>query len=188
VTSIRDVYGADAKKSLIVRAADHRARLGSLPRSFELSEISLNVPSNSLGAFYEAGNICAAFYSPGALPEEALFIQDLRMCLDLYRILADKDVALTEPVEMSIGGVIEDLSRFRWHRRIDRDARAIQLVKKAKGYTCEVCGLNFESRYGEIGKDFIEIHHLVPISELQGLMVSSHPERDYAALCFNCHT
>jgi 5-methylcytosine-specific restriction enzyme A len=68
------------------------------------------------------------------------------------------------------------------------DAQAIQLVKKAKGYTCEVCGLNFESRHGEIGKDFIEIRHLVPISELQGLMVSSHPERDYAALCSNCHS
>jgi 5-methylcytosine-specific restriction protein A len=27
VTSIRDVYGADAKKSLVVRAADYRARL-----------------------------------------------------------------------------------------------------------------------------------------------------------------
>ena len=91
--------------------------------------------------------------------------------------------ALTEPIEVSAGEFIEDLTRFRWHRRIDRDARAIQLVKKAKGYTCEVCGFNFQSRYGELGKDFIEIHHLVPISELRGLMVSSHPERDYAALC-----
>jgi hypothetical protein len=31
-------------------------------------------------------------------------------------------------------------------------------------------------------KDSIEIHHLMPISELQGLMVSNHPKRDYAAL------
>ena len=69
VTSIREIYGADAKKSLIVRAADYRARLGLLPKSFELSEISLKVPSNSLGAFYKAGNICAAFYSAEALPE-----------------------------------------------------------------------------------------------------------------------
>jgi hypothetical protein len=51
------------------RAADYRARLGSLPKSFELSEMSLKVPSNSLGAFYEAGNICTAFYSAEALPE-----------------------------------------------------------------------------------------------------------------------
>ena len=37
-------------------------------------------------------------------------------------------------------------------------------------------------------EDFIEIHHLVPISELRGLMVSSHPEHDYAAPCSNCHS
>ena len=117
---------------LAVRKADFPA--GSLPKPFELSEISLKGPSNSLGAFYEAGNICAAFYSAEALPEAARLVQNLRGCLDLYRILADKDVALTEPVEVPAGGkFIEDLTRFRWHRRIDRDARAIQLVKKAKG-------------------------------------------------------
>jgi hypothetical protein len=31
-------------------------------------------------------------------------------------------------------------------------------------------------------EDFIEIHHLMPISELRGLMVRATPERDYAAL------
>lgn len=67
VTCIRDVYGADAKKSLIVRAVDCRARLGSLAKPLELSEISLKVPSNSLGAFYEAGNICAAFLLGGSV-------------------------------------------------------------------------------------------------------------------------
>jgi len=119
---------------LAVRKADFPA--GSLPKPFELSEISLKVPSNSLGAFYEAGNICAAFYSAEALPEAARLVQNLRGCLDLYRILADKDVPLTEPSKCppeESSSRIEDLTRFRWHRRIDRDARAIQLVKKAKG-------------------------------------------------------
>ena len=100
-----------------------------------------------------------------ACPVEARLIQDLRKCLDLYQILADRGVALTEPVEMALGGVSEDLTRIRWHLRIDRNHRAIKLVKKAKGYTCEVCGFNFELRYGKLGKDFIEVHHLVPISE-----------------------
>jgi 5-methylcytosine-specific restriction enzyme MrcB-like protein len=56
------------------------ARLGSLPESFELSEISLKVPSNSLGAFYEAGNICTAFYSAEALAEADKLTQDLQAC------------------------------------------------------------------------------------------------------------
>jgi PAS domain S-box-containing protein len=127
-----------------------------------------------LGAFYEAGNICAAFYSAEALPEAATLVQDLQECLDLYRILADKDVGLTEPVEMPAGGeLIEDLTRFRWHRRIDRDARAVQRVKKTKGYTCEICSFNFESRYGEIGKGFIENSDDAIISkDLNGVITS----------------
>jgi hypothetical protein len=64
------------KKHHLVRAADYRSRLGLLPKSFELSEISLKVPSNSLGAFYEAGNICAALYSE-ALPEGANLTQGI---------------------------------------------------------------------------------------------------------------
>jgi hypothetical protein len=63
------------------RAADNRPRLGSLPKSFELSEISLKVPSNLLGAFYEAGNICAAFSSAEALPEADKLTRDLRASL-----------------------------------------------------------------------------------------------------------
>jgi 5-methylcytosine-specific restriction protein A len=44
VTSMREVYGTDAKKSLVVRAADFRARLGSVPGTFKLSEINLEGP------------------------------------------------------------------------------------------------------------------------------------------------
>ena len=28
------------------------------------------------------------------------------------------------------------------------------------GYVCKVCEINFEQTYGEIGKDFLEVHHL----------------------------
>jgi hypothetical protein len=56
------------------------------------------------------------FCSAEALPETG----DLRVRLDLYRIVADKDVALTEPVEVPVGAFIEDLIRFRWDRRIDQ--------------------------------------------------------------------
>ena len=32
---------------------------------------------------------------------------------------------------------------------------------------CEVCGFDFAERYGKLGKDFIECHHTVPVSELK---------------------
>ena len=31
---------------------------------------------------------------------------------------------------------------------------------------CSVCGFNFEERYGALGKGFIHVHHLKPLSEI----------------------
>ncbi len=63
-----------------------------------------------------------------------------------------------------------------------------QLVKAAKahyGYRCQVCGFNFEEQYGEIGKGFIEVHHLAAMSARQGQSVTS--VSDVRVLCANCH-
>lgn len=54
------------------------------------------------------------------------------------------------------------------------------------GYCCQVCGIDMEQIYGELGKDFIEVHHLKPISTYD----ESRPD-DYVdnlvPLCPNCH-
>lgn len=51
---------------------------------------------------------------------------------------------------------------------------------------CEVCGFDFFDTYGEIGADFIEIHHIKPLSQMR------NDERtkiqDIAMLCSNCHS
>ena len=36
------------------------------------------------------------------------------------------------------------------------------------GYACRVCDLRFEERYGEIGHDFIHVHHTTPLSQVAG--------------------
>lgn len=69
-------------------------------------------------------------------------------------------------------------------RQRNRAARDLCLV--ASGYRCYICGFNFEEIYGEIGKDFIEIHHKKPISTFD----EEHPisASDLCALCSNCHS
>ncbi|WP_350354266.1 HNH endonuclease [Aliifodinibius salipaludis] len=54
------------------------------------------------------------------------------------------------------------------------------------GLDCEVCGVNFQERYGELGKGFIHVHHIKPISEYNK---SFRPDikNDFAVLCPNCH-
>lgn len=54
------------------------------------------------------------------------------------------------------------------------------------GYDCAVCGLNFEKVYGDIGKQFIHVHHIVPISTI-GDTYKIDYENDLVPVCPNCH-
>jgi predicted HNH restriction endonuclease len=58
---------------------------------------------------------------------------------------------------------------------------------KHYGCRCAVCGFDFESVYGEIGKGFIEVHHIVPIHERGGEYYVD-PIKDLRPLCSNCHS
>ena len=71
--------------------------------------------------------------------------------------------------------------------RHERNQRLRQLCLAHYGYVCQVCGMDFESRYGAIGKDFIEVHHLNPIADTDGEHALD-PEQGLVPLCSNCHS
>ena len=54
------------------------------------------------------------------------------------------------------------------------------------GTNCKACGFNFETAYGIHGKNYIEVHHLVPISTLLESSMINH-KTDLTVLCSNCH-
>ena len=54
------------------------------------------------------------------------------------------------------------------------------------GYACQICGFNFEKTYGLIGKEFIHVHHKVPVSQMDdGHIVD--PLTELIPVCPNCH-
>jgi len=55
------------------------------------------------------------------------------------------------------------------------------------GAFCNVCGFNFASVYGNLGDGYIEVHHLVPVSKMDGGYVVD-PMVDLIPLCSNCHS
>jgi 5-methylcytosine-specific restriction enzyme A len=86
-------------------------------------------------------------------------------------------------------GVEEGRLLFRAHRSRERDrglvARKKQAAMSAHGTLgCEVCGFDFASTYGELGKGFAEVHHAVPLSQ-SGLTKTRLA--DLVVLCSNCH-
>ena len=88
---------------------------------------------------------------------------------------ADKFLEATE-------GMMKEVVFFRRQRN-----RAIRnQCAERDNYTCRVCGFNFEENYGELGKGFIEVHHLKPLSSYD----NEHDIEldDLISLCSNCHS
>ncbi len=69
-----------------------------------------------------------------------------------------------------------------------RDARAREECIKIFGYSCKICGINFEKFYGDIGKNFIEVHHKNELSLLSEETTETDPRKDLIPVCSNCHS
>ena len=68
----------------------------------------------------------------------------------------------------------------------ERNVEARKQCIEYYGLTCSVCSFNFEETFGEIGKGFIHVHHLTPLSEInQEYQVD--PIQDLRPVCPNCH-
>lgn len=88
-------------------------------------------------------------------------------------------------------GFLEGKKKLRQHIYRERNPKVIRIAKeKFKQENngrlfCEICGFDFYETYGEIGEDFIEGHHTIPVSELE----EGHKTRveDIAIVCSNCH-
>jgi HNH endonuclease len=77
------------------------------------------------------------------------------------------------------------------HRKREQKLRAAKLkqaLNKNHGrLICEVpcCGFDFEKTYGELGKDYAQVHHLKPLGSRESPSETSLD--DLAIVCANCH-
>lgn len=85
----------------------------------------------------------------------------------------------------------EGKPKERMHKSRERNPRLIEEAKKEfiskhGKLFCEVCSFDFEKIYGsELGKDYIEAHHIIPVSELTEN--STTKISDLLMVCANCH-
>lgn len=145
---------------------------------------------------YEAGFITGFVYQLRDMPPEQDLQHDLETLCHLYRTLPARGGVLprlfAEEITLNnnFGEKISfsEHKKYSLHRKIDRNQALVKLVKRKKGDKCECCGMRFERIYGELGKNYIEAHHLKPMSELEeDTTLSYDPEKDFAVLCANCH-
>lgn len=75
------------------------------------------------------------------------------------------------------------------HKSFERNSKIVtrkkEVAEKSGLLNCEICGFDFYKIYGVIGKDFIECHHIIPVSEY-GSNTKTTLE-NLALVCSNCH-
>ncbi len=88
---------------------------------------------------------------------------------------------------ISYTGEVEGNLKLVVSRQYERNPINRKLCLMLKGYRCSVCGFDFEKFYGPLGKNYIEVHHLIPVSTM-GDNYQVDPVNDLVPLCSNCHS
>lgn len=102
-------------------------------------------------------------------------------------VLDDIEIETDQSDEEVVIVGLEGRSRAIVSRVRERSPRLRASALKIHGYLCQVCGFDFERTYGNLGKEFIEVHHLQELSAAPAEGVEVDPAADLAVVCSNCH-
>ncbi|BCC04576.1 MULTISPECIES: HNH endonuclease [Bacillus cereus group] len=88
-------------------------------------------------------------------------------------------------------GFPEGKKKLRLHIYRERNSKLIRTAKnkfKSKNngkLFCEICKFDYKDKYGMLGEDYIEGHHVIPVSHLEE--GSKTKVEDIVLVCANCH-
>ncbi len=120
--------------------------------------------------------------------EETIAPQDIPL-LRLQRINPkeyEADLIYPEFIE-------KDAQEYRLHEdkfiygvkaRFETDETIRLKVLKFHGTSCNICGFNYESAYGDLGRGYIEIHQITSLEKKEEDLDFEH---DFIPICANCH-
>lgn len=82
---------------------------------------------------------------------------------------------------VNISGTITEGHEIVYYgKRYERNMELRNEAIKIHGYTCNICGFNYMKHYGEIGKNYIEVHHIKPLYQGERL---PNPKTDMISVC-----
>jgi 5-methylcytosine-specific restriction enzyme A len=84
------------------------------------------------------------------------------------------------------GTIFEGAKQQVTVNRYERSPKARTKCLAHHGHRCKVCDLDFAERYGDIGRGFIHVHHLIPLADI-GEKYEIDPLNDLIPVCPNCH-
>lgn len=124
--------------------------------------------------------------------KEEVFKWYLKEILQMYNIFPyyliefkEKNINLQDEIEEEL--YTEGKRIVKVVNKFERNPLARKKCIEIQGVTCKICGMDFENKYGELGKDFIEVHHIKPMNEI-GEEYIVNPTEDLIPVCSNCHS
>lgn len=199
VTAIEDEFKKRdiIKKELIRRSALIKQRVPEYEDDFSSEIIDLKYTGDRVASYYPPAVAYSKKYDLNNLPNNEVLEHDLLKIISLYEKLIFRGgvddinsvLELNDQNENTSAALnIEEKRKYYRHFKIERNSKTSKRVKQIHGYECQGCSFDFEKTYGERGKEYIEAHHLIPLSSLpEGQTVSMDPREDFAVLCSNCH-
>jgi len=97
-----------------------------------------------------------------------------------------KNTSIIYPDDIEDNNLYEGTKKQITVNAYERNPQARKECIKHYGYKCQICEFDFEKIYGDIGKDFIHVHHIVDISTI-GENYQVNPIKDLIPVCPNCH-
>jgi 5-methylcytosine-specific restriction enzyme A len=171
-TAVREEFAGKAREVLADRAEFMRKRVADYVAILPAQTIDLGSTARLPGD-YVAGHALGTSYTLDALPNEAILRTDLHNVVRAYRALTyrggiegdvEPQAELEDEFNIPAQATVIETRKYAYHRKVERNPTAARQAKKFHGTRCQACDLDFEERYGAIGKGFIEAHHLKPIA------------------------
>lgn len=103
-------------------------------------------------------------------------------------------VIVWELIDSEISNDVKELKTFPegavqqvFVNKYERNPLARRICIKHYGALCNICGFDFQKTYGDWGKNYIHVHHIVPLSVINQ-EYNLDPIEDLIPVCPNCHS
>lgn len=119
-------------------------------------------------------------FTPEAVDKELLRIGDSWFASD--GIVGTRLPEELDAVEALKEGASVTIAINKYERNVEARRQCIA----HHGAICTVCGFDFQLAYGEMGRGYIHVHHIIPLAEIRK-QYTVNPKTDLVPICPNCH-